>query len=307
MWSVGLRAVLVEGDAMDAPDSHSTLASNVEVYDEISDHYIQFIRQDIQSKSRILAAFDTVDAAPGNDERGQRLHVDFGCGPGNVLIWSEDWAKERNCRRIGLDVSIRNLQNVLKRTDALVVLGDATCMPFRDGIASVVSEASVLHHIMDWKAVISETCRISNENAVILLDNEPSKEGLDWGWLARTVFESRFVYYWFLSYFSPKHRNFRNPRLAKLNYYEAECHNQPGLGFDPDEIECTFEASGFRARILRRCGAVLETGSGTNSYKTNILLALSGKNWKDPRYGILTMVARPALADRKDSTRKLIG
>lgn len=299
MWSDGLRAILTQGDAATS-DSNSTLASNIEVYDEISDHYIQYIRQDVKSKSRITAAFKEMKgmSAPAGQEDGEqrRLHVDFGCGPGNVLIWSEEWAAERNIQRVGVDVSIRNLQNVLNRTDALVILGDATNMPIRDNLASIVSEGSVLHHIHDWKAAIAECCRISNADAVILLDNEPSKESLDWSLLARAVFASRFYVYSALSYVLPKYRNFRSIKLAKLNYYQAEVHNQPGLGFDPDEIMGTFADGGFRAQVFRRCGAALETGSGANPMQVNILLALSGKNWKDPRYGVLTIVAQPEAA-----------
>jgi ubiquinone/menaquinone biosynthesis C-methylase UbiE/uncharacterized protein YbaR (Trm112 family) len=296
MWSDGLRSILTH-DAAATSDSNATLASNIEVYDEISDHYIQYIRQDVKSKSRITAAFKEMKgmaATSGTEAGDRRLHVDFGCGPGNVLIWSEDWAAERNIQRVGVDVSIRNLQNVLNRTDALVILGDATNMPIRDNLASIVSEGSVLHHIHDWKAVISECCRISNTDAVILLDNEPSKESLDWSLIARAVFASRFYVYSALSYVLPKYRNFRSIKLAKLNYYQAEVHNQPGLGFDPDEIAGAFANSGFRAEVFRRCGSALETGSGSNPLQVNVLLALSGKNWKDPRYGVLTIVAQPS-------------
>lgn len=291
MWSRSLKAVLErEAGVAGAADS-SGLDANVEVYNVISDHYIEHIRQDTRSRSRLMAAIGTVDLDGGGD--APLLHVDFGCGPGNVLIWTEDWARRRNVTRIGVDVSISNLRNVLRRTDAMAVLGDATAMPLRDGIASLVTEGSVLHHITDWRAAVGEACRICAARSVIVFDNEPSKEALDWSALARGTFESRFVGYWALSFVLQSKRNFRDIALARRNYYEAEVHNQPGRGFDSGEIERAFADHGFRVRIFRRAGATLETGSGRNSRMLNLLLALSGKDWRDPKYGVLTMVARP--------------
>jgi ubiquinone/menaquinone biosynthesis C-methylase UbiE/uncharacterized protein YbaR (Trm112 family) len=289
MWTTSLRNSYVDESDVELANSSAALAANVDVYNEISDHYIEYIRQDNQSQSRICSAINSIDA---NIFSANQIHVDFGCGPGNILIWTEDWALEHNLTRIGIDVSISNLRNVMNRTNAFVILGDATSMPIRDGTALIVTEGSVLHHIKDWRAVVTEACRISCKDSVILFDNEPSKESLDWSRIARTVFEARFYAYYLLSFISNRRRNFRNIKLAKRNYYEAEVHNQPGLGFDSKEIEDAFSSSGFKAAIFRRAGESLTTGSGKNSLQTNILLALSGKDWRNPRYGVLTIMAK---------------
>lgn len=287
LWTPEIQSYLGYGKSI-APE---TLAANMEVYDEISDHYLEYVRTTDQARNRLLACVQALDADIMRSFPDGGWHIDFGCGPGHVLIWTGDWAASRGIQQVGLDVSIQNLRNVAARTNAFAVLGDAVRMPFRSGIATLVTEASVLHHIKDWRGAVAETCRVSHPDGVMVYDNEPTRESLDWSPLARVVFEMRFVAYKILSYFMKSRRNFRNMKLAKFNYYTAEVHNQPGLGFDTDEVEQAFQQGGRQAKLYYRAGDTLLTGSGKNSFQQNILLLLSTRDWRNPKRGLMTLVA----------------
>lgn len=281
LWTPEIRAFL------GGRHSDAALSANIDVYDEISDHYLVHVRKSDDARDRFMACVEAVE--PARLESG--WHIDFGCGPGNVLAWTKEWAKANGIRQIGLDVSIQNLRNVLAKTDAYAVLGDAIKMPFKDNCAGLLTEASVLHHIEDWRASILEASRITKTSGAIIFDNEPTKKALDLSPLARTVFESRFIVYKVLSYFVPRRRSFRNMKLSKLNYYNAEVHNQPGRGFDPEEVRTAFEAAGRGCTLYFRMGSTLGSGTGANSRQRNFLLWLSGKDLSDPEYGIMTLIS----------------
>ncbi|MGE0233410.1 MAG: class I SAM-dependent methyltransferase, partial [Flavobacteriaceae bacterium] len=256
-----------------------------------SDHYLEHIRTNDADRDRILGCIRALEQKLAGAFPDGGWHIDIGCGPGHVLKWTQEWASSRKVKQIGLDVSMQNLRNTRRNTNAFVVLGDATCMPFKDGIAALVSEASVLHHIADWKACVAESCRIAHSDGAIVYDNEPTAASLDWSPLARRIFEGRFYGYHVLSYFMKSKRNFRNIALAKYNYYEAEVHNQPGRGFVPSEVEETFSKRGRDCKIYYRAGPDLQTGSGRNSLQMNFLLFMSTRDWRNPERGIMTLIA----------------
>lgn len=268
--------------------SEGALSANIDVYDETSDHYLMHVRKSEKARGRFMACVRAVEK-----EIRYGWHVDIGCGPGHVLIWTSEWAAEHGIKQIGVDVSIQNLRNVLSTTKAYAVLGDAAALPFRDRVANLVTEASVLHHILEWRAMIGESSRIAaEERSAIIFDNEPTKKLLNWNRLARFVFESRFTAYKLLSFVSARYMSFRNTKLAKLNYYSAEVHNQPGRGFDPADVRQAFQAAGRDCTIYFRMGSELGSGTGRNSPQENILLKISGADLANPEYGVMTMIAR---------------
>jgi len=163
-------------------------------------------------------------------------------------------------------------------------------MPFVDGSFDLVTESSALHHIEGWKSAVSEACRVCTPRGGVLLDAEPTREQLAWGWLARVVFDCRLPIYKVMSYLRKDKYMFRSLQQAKLNL-EAEIHHQPGTGFSLAELTSLFEATGFATEII--VSPTPELLSEANpSWKGVVLNVLSCRNPWNPKYGAFTALAK---------------
>ena len=286
VWSPALRQQFLA-----APDATSNLGANLRIYDAISDDYHSYTRQLPENARRIQDGAGRILAQADGEK--PRCHLDFGCGPGQVLGWLED----NELVSVGLDVSLVNLRNARRHAGALVVCGDATKMPFRDAVFDLVTEASVLHHILDWKAAVSEGCRVCKPSGGILLDAEPSKEMVAFSKLAVFVFNLRFPVYKLLSYVRKDKYIFRDTQQAKLNLL-AEIHHQPGTGFPLDELIAIFNQAGFRIKLYFSPGADLDT-TRPPKMKNVLLNLLSLRNPWNPRYGSFTAIGLPGQVHAK--------
>lgn len=280
VWSAALREQFLA-----APDSSSNLGANLQIYNSISDDYHSYTRRLPENARRIQDGTGRILAQMGGDP--PRYHLDFGCGPGQVLGWLKDDTRVS----VGLDVSLVNLRNARRHTSALVVCGDATQMPFQDAVFDLVTEASVLHHILDWQAAVREACRVCKTSGGILLDAEPSREMVAFSKLAVFVFNLRFPVYRLLSYVRNDKYIFRDTKQAKLNLL-AEIHHQPGTGFPLDELQALFSQAGFRLELYFSPGAALNT-TRPPKLKNVLLNLLSLRNPWNPRYGSFTAVGLP--------------
>ncbi|HAY84965.1 MAG TPA: hypothetical protein DCY42_08600 [Chloroflexi bacterium] len=275
LWSKALKEQF-----LNRPDSNSAIGANIQVYDAISDDYQSYTRRlpenalRIQDGARRILAH-TASTAP-------RYHLDFGCGPGQVL----GWLKDEDLVSVGMDVSLVNLRNARQLSGALVVCGDAAQMPFRDQAFDLVTEASVLHHILDWQAVVAESCRVCKPKGGILLDAEPSREMVAFSKLAVWVFDLRFPAYKLLSYIRKDKYIFRDTQQAKLNLL-AEIHHQPGTGFPLDVLRQIFTHAGFNLYLYHSPGANLDT-IRPPKLKNIILNLLSFRNPWNPQLGSFT-------------------
>lgn len=289
MWTTGLKEQMLQ-----PPDPDSNLGANLEIYNAISDDYQRYTRQLPENALRIQDAAGRILAGAAPDQ----YHLDFGCGPGQVLGWLKDYG----LISVGLDVSLVNLRNTRRATNALVVCGDASRMPFRDDAFSLVTEASVLHHILDWESVAREACRVCAPAGGIVLDAEPSREMVAFSKLAVWVFDLRFPVYKLLSYFRKDKYIFRDTEQAKLNL-KAEIHHQPGTGFPLDRLAELFEEAGFKLHLYHAPGADLDSIKPPKP--ANIILnLLSFRNPWDPKLGSFTALGiqsaqRPARQERK--------
>ncbi len=278
MWTGSLR----EG-MLPSSDAESNIGANIQIYDAISDDYQVYTRQLPANAQRIRdGARRILDAQPERD--GPRYHLDFGCGPGHVIRWLADYG----LTSVGLDVSLVNLRNTRKATGALVVCGDATQMPLVDDTFHLVTEASVLHHILDWRSVVREACRVAAPEGGILLDAEPSQEMVAFSKLAVAVFDLRFPVYKLLSYVWKEKYIFRDTAQAKLNL-KAEVHHQPGTGFPLEEMTGLFTQAGYQLHVYHSPGADLDT-TAPPKWKNIILNLLSLRNPWNPHYGSFTAI-----------------
>jgi hypothetical protein len=152
-----------------------------------------------------------------------------------------------------------------------------------------VTESSALHHILDWKSVLTESGRICREPGGIIIDSEPSDMQMAWSKLAVTVFNARFPIYKALSYFIKDKYIFRNTEEAKLNL-QAEIHHQPGTGFPMDALKNTIENCGFKINVI--VSPTVELNSCANpNWKSIILNLLSARNPWNPNFGGFTAIA----------------
>ena len=277
LWTDALKTQMLS-----RPDPDSNIGANLQIYNAISDDYQRYTRQLPQNARRIQdgAARILAQSSSGHP----RYHLDFGCGPGQVL----SWLIEYQIISVGLDVSLVNLRNARDSANALVVCGDATRMPFRDQTFSLVTEASVLHHIQDWQSVVREACRVCHPQGGVLLDAEPSREMVAFSQLAVFIFNLRFPFYKLLSYVRKDKYIFRDIEQAKLNL-KAEIHHQPGTGFPLDEMESLFQKAGFNLHLYHSPAGDLDTLRPPKPQNV-ILNLLSLRNPWDPKLGAFTAI-----------------
>jgi SAM-dependent methyltransferase len=201
------------------------------------------------------------------------------------------WLADFDLVSIGMDVSLVNLRNAQRLTGALVVCGDATQMPFTENSFDLVTEASVLHHIMDYQSAVKEACRVCHHSGGIILDAEPSTDTMAFSKLAVAVFNLRFPVYKLLSYIQPDKYIFRDTEQAKLNLL-AEIHHQPGKGFPLDTIRELFKQAGFKVHIIPAPTPTLESRA-TPNWQSIILNLLSFRSPWNPKYSPFTAITIP--------------
>ncbi len=295
IWSDNLKHVFADINQKqelndNVIDASSNLLANIRVYDDLSTDYSMFTRRSSVIGTRIRNSVKTI--FPDSKTEGL-LHLDFACGPGHV----QEWLHPFGFKQIGLDVSLANLRNARKNTGSSVICGDACNMPFADDTFDLVTESSALHHILDWKSAVAESCRICRDQGGIIMDSEPSDLHLDWSPLATAVFNARFPIYKIIGYFVKQKYFFRNmelAQLAKLNR-QAEVHHQPGTGIPLDVLESTLKDGGFKAQII--VSPTTELNSCANpSWKGIVLNLLSARNPWNPNYGNFMAIGVPAVA-----------
>jgi ubiquinone/menaquinone biosynthesis C-methylase UbiE len=295
LWTSQIKEILRGDGKLD--NKNEALFTNISHYNRISDDYSVNFRRDDSLAKRIRIGAKRLLSKPCDvsaNQANNKYHLDIGCGPGHVL----EWLYGITSWQIGLDVSLANLRNARKSTGAYVVLGDATSMPFRDDLFSLVSGASVLHHISDWRKAIWESCRVCSKTiGGVLYDSDPTFESLSLSLPARFVFEMRYPIYKFLSYFDSKKIHFRDMALAKAYYTTVEVHNQPGRGFSAEEVEDVFRSAYFNTEIFLSPNEHLQMRQtipwNEAGWKRIILHLLSGHNPLLSRYGSFTVLAVP--------------
>lgn len=286
MWSENLRGHFLSGDERKITDS---LSANSYIYDKISDVYLKHTRGNAKIKKRVTNAVNKLLTAMKTTEQSKdrrKTHLDVGCGPGHMLVW----LKKFNFYQVGVDVSLVNLRTTRKLTGAYVLVGDATNLPFNNNVFDIVTEGSVLHHVEDWRSFIKEACRSVTRTGTILLDSEPTSDSKSWSFVAKFIFELRYPVYKALSFFSDSKLQFRDIGQAKLNADLAEIHNQPGKGFNLNEISGLFEELGFDASITVSPDENLNSVANTN-LKHALIHLLSLHNPWNPKYGDFTVLA----------------
>jgi ubiquinone/menaquinone biosynthesis C-methylase UbiE len=104
--------------------------------------------------------------------------VDLGCGPG-VSTFELD-RQLPNARLLGLDVARRMLAQARRRAPADACIswlrGDATRLPFADGVVDACTGHSFLYLVSDRRAVLGEALRVLRPAGQLVL-MEPHERG----------------------------------------------------------------------------------------------------------------------------------
>jgi ubiquinone/menaquinone biosynthesis C-methylase UbiE len=120
--------------------------------------------------SRIDDAFVEHAVALLRETAGRAL--DIGCGPGQILRKLS--ARLRWWRFFGVDRSLTMIRRARERGDQQpssisFVVGDAASLPFPDACFQLVICNSVLHHVSNPAALLSEIRRVADPEAAILV------------------------------------------------------------------------------------------------------------------------------------------
>lgn len=300
LWSDTLRdtyLITLESDNWLNEDNEERVkAANIQLYDQIAKDYDDVMHTDDTFFSRIRNAIELIDSYDS------RVHLDIGCGPGNVL---DAW-QSRSGVQIGLDISLSNLR-IVKTKGYHAVLGDAEKLPFRSNCASIISASSVLHHLYKPQNLISETYRVLSAYGGLVTDYDPNARALNLGVLASFLFRLRKPVYRILSIIDRQYFFHGNPRIQHLTEI-AEHLNRPGKGFQPDELRRMLTDNGFEVLLL-----LLHNGNSSSldasanwspSIRNAILQALSLGNPFNVQNAstILTVSRKHALASPEDSS-----
>ncbi len=131
-------------------------------FDRAADHYdrTRAISEDTMGRTIALLASELVD-------RGEVLEVGVGTGLLALRL------HEAGVRVTGLDLSEPMLARLIEKAGGEppfpLVLGDATRMPFGDGVFDGVYLRWVLHLISDWTVAVAEMARVVRPGGVLLV------------------------------------------------------------------------------------------------------------------------------------------
>ncbi len=126
-----------------------------EAYDEMADIYGE--RETSETRPEPLKRF------LGDLDAGDRL-LDAGCGQGETLAAAD-------ATGVGLDFSLEQLRRARKRTDAALVQGDMTTLPFADDAFDAACALYSLIHVPleEHRTVIDEFARVLRPGGTLLV------------------------------------------------------------------------------------------------------------------------------------------
>lgn len=167
-----------------------------------------------------------------------KLVVDVGCGPGNLL------AAIGGAPRliVGVDIS-RGALDHAAHLGYTPLLADAQHLPLVDGFADIVTLNAVLHHCDDMARVLSEAARLVRPGGVLITDEDPVAHVAYGSGVPRCIqaIRERFPMYWL-----PGRRNKRRTEQETAWRLETEIHNQkPGDGVTQALYRDTLTPLGF--------------------------------------------------------------
>jgi SAM-dependent methyltransferase len=197
--------------------------------------------------------------------------IDIGCGPGNIYAT----LKGKPEHLIGVDVAPKSLE-LAKELGYTPVLADANNLPFKSGIADVVTLNATLHHTENMDSVLKEAGRLVKPGGVLVTDHDPQRSAWNYKGPAMLLWNARLLYYRLIGYSFHKSPEQQKWALA------CETHHKPGHGVTRELFESVLEPLGFKVDVYphnHELGSeVLQGQAGPAEFKYKIGNILSGRN-----------------------------
>ncbi len=238
LWTDQLKALQLEAPPEDADLADRVMRANIEIYDEVADDHGEHSDNVFGYKDTLLflKAFATESRAPAGGRR--TAGGDGGCGTGIGL----DAGRNLYDIKVGVDISLSNLRNVARK-GYVAILGDSSRLPLKPGVADLVTCFAALHHFPSASAFARTSHEALRPGGVLLTGCDPSEALLDFGPLARFVWDARKPVYRTLSRFSNRFYMHKNTEQQERNDL-AEYQRTEG-GFSPDGLREPLTAAGF--------------------------------------------------------------
>jgi glycosyltransferase involved in cell wall biosynthesis/ubiquinone/menaquinone biosynthesis C-methylase UbiE len=219
---------------------------NIEVHNKTAKKYASVhgeIFNVLEQKRLLLALKKSLREINTDSERLKAL--DYGCGSGNLTRH----LLNLNFNVVAADVSSHFLEIVRQqfssdRLSTLILNGRDLGSLENDSI-DFITVYSVLHHIPDYLAAITELARVCKPGGIIYLDHEPT----DQYWLGNPLYEefqkkalrTDWGKYLVFSNYVGKVRRWFNPKYSN----EGDIHVWPDDHVEWQHIEDTLRALGF--------------------------------------------------------------
>jgi len=250
-------------------------------HDEWAPEYLKYCHRSDAFKERWQTA--------GNGWN-DKIVIDIGCGPGNIQATLQ--AKPKML--IGVDVAPKSLE-LASQQGYTGVLADANNLPFKSGIADIVTLNATLHHTENMDSVLKEAARLVKPGGVLITDHDPQKSAWNYKGLAKLLWIMRLGYYRIIGHSFHKSSDQQKWALA------CETHHKPGHGVTKELFESVLEPHGFDVKVYphnHHLGNTIFTGSvGPVELKYKIGNILSGRNPASPKSALSLMcVARKTAA-----------
>ena len=239
LWSDQLKSLQLAAPADDADLAERVMRANIEIYDEVADEHGEHSDKLFSYKDTLLflKAFAVEHQVPAAAER-RTVVVDVGCGTGVGL----DAGKHLFDVKVGVDISLSNLQHIARK-GYVAILGDSSRLPLRPDSVDLVTCFAALHHFPSAREFARTSHRALRDGGVLLTGCDPSSAFLDFGPLARLIWDARKPVYRALSAFSPRFYMHRGSEQQERNDL-AEYQRTEG-GFSPDDLRGALQEVGF--------------------------------------------------------------
>ncbi|MBD1918207.1 class I SAM-dependent methyltransferase [Phormidium sp. FACHB-322] len=175
-----------------------------------------------------------------------KIVVDVGCGPGNLLASLGGTPK----LLIGIDVALGSLA-MAQAIGYTPLLADAHDIPLVSGFADLVVVNAALHHCDDMPKVLSEAARLVRPGGLLVVDHDPQLTGWYYRGLGLLLYKLRlgFIYRFFL-------KDLYVPDEERLSALATEVHHRPGHGVTRDLFLDTLPLLGFEVKLYPHNNAI---------------------------------------------------
>lgn len=242
------------------------------------DDWLAFVHRYPELRERWHATAGTLD---------DKVLVDLGCGPGNLLASLGGKPQEA----IGVDIAAGSLERAAG-VGYVPLLADAHDVPLRSGCADIVAINGSLHHCDDMPRVLKEAARLVKPGGLLVLDHDPQQSAWNFKGIALLAWRMRLPVYRFLK--RGGHCAADDEQTWAL---ATELHHRPGDGVSEALLRDNLEPLGFSLALYPHNHfvgkEVLQGEMGRPPLKIRIAQRLSGIDPASPAAALsLLCVAR---------------